>query len=404
MGTVVTVKPFVPTVTPAGPTNFCPGTDSITLSGPASGYTYQWLLNNAPITGATSASYVIKNPGIYSVLLTNTANSCSDTSTPRNVQVFSTPPTVSLSPAGSATICSNDSLLLQAVSATGVLQGQWFLNNTIIPGATAGRYGARTFSGEYRVRILDNNGCQSDTSAPVTVLVNPSPTANIAYAGGLSFCQGSSLVLNTQTEAGNAIQWSINGLLNPQDNAPIKTVSTSGTFRIKTSNSYGCSTLSAPVTVTVFPSPQPVITRTGLTLRVSNSQQFNYQWYKDGIPIPNELYRSYTVTAIGSYYVLVTDANGCVGNSATEFFNTTGVNDVSADEIKLYPNPATTVLKIAAPVRVNASLRDLAGRELLRVENAHEIELSALSEGVYFVQLTDEKGVLLKVEKIFRRR
>src|SRR5213075_1507732 len=56
--TVVTVNPLpaTPTVTPSGPTTFCAGGSVTLTSSAASGN--QWLLNGAPIGGATSTTYL----------------------------------------------------------------------------------------------------------------------------------------------------------------------------------------------------------------------------------------------------------------------------------------------------------------------------------------------------------
>ncbi len=40
----------------------------------------------------------------------------------------------------------------------------------------------------------------------------------------------------------------------------------------------------------------------------------NYQWYKNGIALPNEIWSSYSPTEAGSYYVEITE-NGCTGQS-----------------------------------------------------------------------------------------
>ncbi len=54
-------------VTPSGPLALCPG-DSVLLSfTPASGVTYQWMLNNVDIVGATDSTYMVNAPGSYIV-------------------------------------------------------------------------------------------------------------------------------------------------------------------------------------------------------------------------------------------------------------------------------------------------------------------------------------------------
>lgn len=396
----VTVKPVNSDITPPGPSSLCGG-GSLTLYGTSGNYTYQWLQSNTPIAGATTVSYTVTTPGVYRLFVINRANNCADTSDPRNIQIFPDP-IAAITPAANATRCADDSLVLQTTTPAAA-QWQWFFDNTAIPGANSARYVARTYSGNYSVQITDSNGCQSDTSAPVTLTVNPTPTANITFTGAVSFCEGSSVVLNTQTEPGNLLQWIINGVLRPQDNDPYKTVSTSGTYRIRTSNAYGCTATSAVVPVTVYPVPQPVVTRNGLVLRVANAQAFVYQWYLNNTAIPGEVYRSHTVSAIGSYTVKISDGHGCEGTSAPEYYSSLSVTAVDPEALHLYPNPVRDVLSIESPVAVNAVLMDLSGRSLFSGKNVRQIDFSTLAKGIYFLRLSDAEGQLLKTEKVVRQ-
>jgi hypothetical protein len=66
------------TVLVTGITSFCIG-DSVTLnsSNVTAGYSYQWYRNNIAINGATSNTFIGKNPGTYKVVTKNNANGCS---------------------------------------------------------------------------------------------------------------------------------------------------------------------------------------------------------------------------------------------------------------------------------------------------------------------------------------
>jgi hypothetical protein len=92
--TVVTVNPIpsTPTITPSGPTSFCPGGSVTLTSSSATGN--QWLLNGNPIGGATNQTFVATASGNYTV--TVTANGCTSApSAPITVTASdTTPPTV----------------------------------------------------------------------------------------------------------------------------------------------------------------------------------------------------------------------------------------------------------------------------------------------------------------------
>lgn len=67
------------TVTPSTSASYCTGGGVFLTTNQVSGYTYQWLLNGSPISGATSWSYLASSAGSYSVQVSN-AGGCAVTS------------------------------------------------------------------------------------------------------------------------------------------------------------------------------------------------------------------------------------------------------------------------------------------------------------------------------------
>lgn len=81
--------------------------------------------------------------------------------------------------------------------------------------------------------------------------------------------------------------------------------------------------------------------------------------------------------------------------------------DVSLDEnnlvkVEIYPNPMNDVLTIKSDDINNVSIFNAVGQEILTVENTNDIDVSALSSGLYFVKVTDRKGNLV-VNKIVKK-
>jgi hypothetical protein len=190
----LTVLPFVqPAIAPSGPVSICGG--SITLSAsPAGATSYQWLLNNVSIPGATASNYTTSAVGNYTVIVST--NNCTDTSNPVVVSL-GTAPVATVTTSGPTTFCQGNSVILTANSVTGNTY-QWMQNNAIIPGAGTAAYTANA-AGSYTV-IVTNNGC-SDTSTPVVVTVNPLPVVAITQAGSTF----------TATGGFSSYQWYLNG-------------------------------------------------------------------------------------------------------------------------------------------------------------------------------------------------
>ncbi|RYY84765.1 MAG: T9SS type A sorting domain-containing protein, partial [Chitinophagaceae bacterium] len=78
-----TVQPAIPTAVAGGSTTICSGGGVTLTSSP--GTSYQWMLDNGPIGGATSQSYYAAVAGSYTVYVTN-GPGCSGTSAPIVVQ------------------------------------------------------------------------------------------------------------------------------------------------------------------------------------------------------------------------------------------------------------------------------------------------------------------------------
>ncbi len=88
------------------------------------------------------------------------------------------------------------------------------------------------------------------------------------------------------------------------------------------------------------------------------------------------------------------------GNEGMSVFNVTGLSTSSITEslkgkIKVYPNPANSVLKINSEVNlsnVELTLVDLQGRSVNSVSEALEMNVSDLSSGIYMLQLISNEG------------
>ncbi|PZF71987.1 Ig-like domain-containing protein [Taibaiella soli] len=132
-----------------GPSTFCP-TDSTRLQAVGTfNCGFKWYNNGTLIPGANQPAYYAHTAGSYTVVITDTVSTCSATSAPKVITVYSTiTPVVSASGA--------------TFTATGgtFTSYQWKLDGTDIPGATNVTYTA-TQPGQYTVVVTDANGCST---------------------------------------------------------------------------------------------------------------------------------------------------------------------------------------------------------------------------------------------------
>ncbi len=399
---VVTTAPLPPTAfTASNGGNICAGS-TVTLTGPVDlGYSYQWVLNGTPIAGATSQSYTTSVAGNYRLRVSSFASGCADTS---GVIVLTARPLPAAftAPAGAGTICSSTASTLTANAGSGFTY-QWLFNTLPIVGANAQTYAANA-SGQYAVRVTSSFGCVN-TSSPYTLTVRPQPPGQISYTNPLQFCAGGAVVL---TAAGGIpgityqYQWSRNGVVLPGTNAPFLQVTQAGSYTLRAQDSFGCLANSPAVVVTVNPTPAVTITASGPVLSATPAFYQQYQWFLNNVAIPGANGPTYTATQNGSYRVEVVDGNSCLGLSTTIYLSTAGIAGAASTSapILVYPNPTSSVLRIEAPLAVNAYLRNSLGQTVLVQKDAMSLDVTRFPDGLYTLTLTDGSGNVVYQEKV----
>jgi hypothetical protein len=140
---IVVCNLSAPTILPVGPISICPG-DSISLTA-SSANSYLWSDNSK------TKSITVLKAGNYTVTIYDN-NGCSATSAPVNVTLFPKPTDPVITKIGNT---------LKSTLATTY---QWYMNDSIIPGATSQIF-SPVKNAYYKVEVTDNNGCAaiSDT-------------------------------------------------------------------------------------------------------------------------------------------------------------------------------------------------------------------------------------------------
>lgn len=306
--------------TAAGATSFCTGGSVVLNANAGTGLTYRWLRNGiAILPAATGQSYTATTTGNYTVIVTNTATGCFDTSKPAITATLFQAPATTLTNTTSLTFCEGGSVNLAAQNITGATY-VWYRNTSIIAGATTPIYNATTAGTYYAV--ITNGPCVSTTVSRV-VMVNPLPAATATASGATSFCAGGTVILNAGTGAGLTYQWRENTINIPGATAPAYTASASGTYSVVVSNG-NCSNTSGDVVVTVSTMPSAVVTAIGspifcqgnsITLQATTGTGYTYQWLLNTNPVAGATSSILNATATGNYTVNITNGT-CVATSA----------------------------------------------------------------------------------------
>ncbi|HEX5003331.1 MAG TPA: T9SS type A sorting domain-containing protein [Bacteroidia bacterium] len=319
-GTTVTVEPAPSgSIAANGSTGLCSGA-SVTLDLTASGsnLSYQWNLNGSPIGGATSTSYTASTPGSYSVTIQNNCGSA----TTNSIQITTAlTPTVAVAAGGSTALCNGAAVVLNSTVNDPGVTYQWQLNSSAIPGGTTASYTANT-AGSYNVVVTNN--CGSSQSNSIAVTTNNTPTVSCTAGGPTTFCQGSSVTLNSSvTGTGITYQWRKNSSPISGATAASYSASAQGTYDVAATNSCGSST-SNGISVSLLTAPTASIGANGpttfcaggsVTLNASpTGTGYTYQWKLNGGTISGATNSSLLVSASGNYSAVVT--NGCGSNTS----------------------------------------------------------------------------------------
>jgi PKD repeat protein len=307
--TVTIQPPASATITPNGPTTFCNG-DSVILVG-SGGNVYHWS------DGQVSDQITVRASGTFTVTAQNTCGTA--VSTPITVTVNR--PVDTITSAGPLTFCSGDSVLLEANTGSG-LTYQWRRNGQIIIDATQSTYEAK-ITGNYTVNVT-SNGCRG-LSNIIAVTVNTTPAPTITALGSTTICSGDSLRLTAGLDTANTYQWQLNGNNIIGATSHIFYAHSVGTYTVYVSR-YGCSGISNGITVTVNPTPSPIIVISGsnaicagdsVLLTTQSGSGYSYQWLLNGNTISGATFETYYAKNQGVYRVTIT-ALGCSGTSSSQ--------------------------------------------------------------------------------------
>jgi len=286
------VQPATPNIRLEGSNPICLGNEATLIADNV--IEAQW--NN----GFTGNRMTISTGGEFQVKVKNTYG-CEAQSNTINVGVIESPlPAVpAIEVQGQTTFCDGGIVVLTSTSQ---------VNSTWTNGS-GDKVLNVTQTGIYAVKAIDDKGCYSGLSSPVSVTVHPNPARPaVGIEGSTTFCEGGNVRLISSYDQGNS--WN-----NGNNNRDIS-ITNSGTFNVTYRDNNGCESTSDNINVQVNPLPAPPqitalrpteFCERDYTLLQSNDQH-SYQWSNGN---PN---REVEIRNSGEYYLTTTDHNGCTSS------------------------------------------------------------------------------------------
>ena len=301
-------------------------TMEVTLNGSGStaGFdiTYLWTTTTGNIvSGETTTTPIVNASGTYTIIVSNTANGCSQSA---NVVVLgnNNAPTANAGPNGELN-CNVNSLTLNgsASSTGGTFTYQWTTSNGNITGGGTSLNPTVDASGTYVLVVTNtSNNCTSEATTLVNTN-NTTPTADPGTPATLT-CVTSSVELNGSNSSGGSnlsYEW-FDSNNNSISTNSTTTVNTSGNYSlVVTNNDNGCTDQSSATVSQNTAVPTAAANTNGLidcnnstvTLNSTGSTNGSFQWSDpSGVNIGTGA--TVDVTLAGTYELIVTDNdNGC---------------------------------------------------------------------------------------------
>lgn len=239
-----------------------------------------------------------------------------------------------------------------------------------------------TETGTYQLTVTTDNGCEfASSDFEVTSIAS----VDLAIEGILEACEGQTTTLTavaTTTEGTiESYLWYLNGLPTTETDEDLE-VSESGNYSVEVENSNGCKVLSNEVTVTIHETTTPEIDaeKTVIcvdeTIELTASEGESYLWSNE------EITQTIQISSAGTYFVTVTDENGCSETSL----------DIEITEAPILDIPSITasedVICDGSEITLTASEAD--NYEWSNGETTASITISA--GGTYSVTISDDNG------------
>lgn len=311
------------------------------------------------------------------------------------------------------TICQGSSILFDATGSTYEDTLLWYFpsatpltSNSVTQSTTyptAGTYPA--------ILYIIGGGCDLFDSAFVNITVNPNPVLTVSATPSTVCLPGTS----TLTASGaNTYIWSpATGLSSTTTATTVSTPTATITYNVQgTTTATGCFS-NALVPITVLSAPVALENESSTSICVGGTVVFNgspstgggltYSWVCPGGSPSSSSSANPTITynVAGNYTATLTVTNACGTSSVTSQtigVGCTGIDPVVVTEPSLFYNTTLQELNISLPNsngNYHITIFDQLGNEVKMVETnkpSLQLGVSELSAGVYFVQITNDRG------------
>ncbi|MBK9639484.1 MAG: T9SS type A sorting domain-containing protein [Bacteroidetes bacterium] len=246
-------------------------------------------------------------------------------------------PTAQVSIASNATfpVCDGTSVTFTAnpVNGGATPTYQWKKNNANV-GTNSATYTLSGLKNNDQVKCVMTSSIVGALNNPATsntivAQIIAKPIGDIISTGPLTFCSGANAcTLSTTSNFGETYVWYKGAAAIANSNSPTYVPTSTNTYKVKVTNTGGCSKTSSTKSITVNALPASSVSVTGpttfckgsnaCTLTANSGAGYTYQWKKGSNNVAGATGITYQPNATSTAYkVVVTNANGCSKTSSS---------------------------------------------------------------------------------------
>jgi PKD repeat protein len=263
-------------------------------------------------------------------------------------------------------------------------------------------------AGTYPVTLVSSNVAGSDSvvdSTYVTVYSNPSANAG----PDMNLCKGDTIQL--QASGGITFLWgtatTLSNLAVPD---PLAYPTSTKVYNVTVSDSNGCKATDYMTLFVIAPFANPTISVNGILLTANPSgTTLSYQWYYNGILIPNGTTKTISADSVGAYYVVVSDTTGCFSLTSPTHTTTGLLENATGADWNFYPNPSEGQINITVGKDFNETAvitiynveGKLVAKESKQFKSGETYQLkNDLPAGVFYAEIKDHSGKIIAQRKL----
>lgn len=262
------------------------------------------------------------------------------------------------------------------------------------------------------IYVPDQEVCTNEFVVQDVVAIDFSKVYQVTSVEGDKVCgsSGSAVLTATGAEGDAFYRWyssvdAIDYITGETGNQLILTdVINSDSYYVSIVNPNGCEGERVEVPVEFVDIVKPEIEIDGLILKAPEAD--TYQWYKDGVAIPEAVSKEYEIESSGSYEVEIS-INDCLRKSDAKQFVITGNDDDQViGDIRVFPNPVNDRLNVSIGKTGSVSfhLFDSKGNLLMDNEkfiinnkNNYFLDVSDLREGMYILNIERDNNTVVSI-------